>query len=479
MIRVFNTLSGKKEGLKKPKGKQLKLFVCGPTVYDYPHIGNARTYIAFDAFVRYLRSQKIKVFYLQNITDIDDKIITKAREEKTTPAAIAKKYEKIYHQNEKSLNICSVSKYARATAHIPQIIKQVKTLIKKGSAYKIEDDGYYFDLAAFPEYGKLSKRTSLQAEDAVSRIDENIRKRNKGDFALWKLVRFEATNYLSKSTNSTNKFKIINGEPAWWTPLGWGRPGWHIEDTAITEHYFGPQYDLHGGAVDLKFPHHEAEIAQQESASGKKPLVKLWMHTGFLLINGKKMSKSLGNFVSITEFLKNYPGEVLRLLVLNHHYRSPVDYTDETAKQSQSALKSMQEFIWKLNLPAGSGLKDLPKLLLNTKKIYGNSLADDFNTPEALATLFSLKHNLEKQAWNLTASQAKQIQRFLINSLSALGLNLKNLPKIPAKIGQMAQKRELCRINKQFIQSDALRNEIEKLGYIIEDTPAGPLVIKK
>src|SRR3989338_7142056 len=340
MIRVFNTLCGKKEGLKKPKGKQLKLFVCGPTVYDYPHIGNARTYIAFDAFVRYLRSQKIKVFYLQNITDIDDKIIAKAREEKTSPAAIAKKYEKIYRQNEKSLNIRSVSKYARATAHIPQIIKQVKTLIKKGSAYKIEDDGYYFDLAAFPEYGKLSGRTSLQAEDAISSIDENIRKRNKGDFALWKLVRFEATNYLSKSTNSTNKFKIINGEPAWWTTLGWGRPGWHIEDTAITEHYFGPQYDLHGGAIDLKFPPHEAEIAQQEAVSGKKPFVKIWMHTGFLLIKGEKMSKSLGNFITIRDFFNIQRGEspramrdrvnVLRFLILSQHYHSPIDYVPES-----------------------------------------------------------------------------------------------------------------------------------------------------
>ncbi|KKU84749.1 MAG: Cysteinyl-tRNA ligase, partial [Parcubacteria group bacterium GW2011_GWA2_47_8b] len=305
---IHDTLSGKKEDLEKvADNKKLRLFVCGPTVYDYIHIGNARTYIVFDNLVRYLRALGVKVFYLQNITDIDNKIIRRAAEENTNAKSLAKKYEKYYHEDEKALGIKSVTKYARATAHIKQIVRQIQTLIAKGHAYKI-DDGYYFDISTFPEYGKLAKRTVNQAEDSVSRIDENVNKKNKGDFALW-------------------KFKKEN-EPSWKTPIGEGRPGWHIEDTAITERWFGPQYDIHGGAVDLKFPHHEAEIAQQEAASGKKPMVKVWMHSGFLVVGGEKMAKSSGNFVTVRDFLKQYPVEVLRYLVAAHHYRSPLDYSE-------------------------------------------------------------------------------------------------------------------------------------------------------
>ena len=298
VLKIYNTLSGKKERLIKPKGRPLRLFVCGPTVYDYSHLGHARTYLAFDIIVRYLNFQGFKVFYVQNITNIDDKIINRAKRLKKQPLALANFFEKKFYEDMKNLKITSVDKYARASDFIPQIIKQIQTLIKKGHAYKIEGDGYYFDLKTFPDYGKLSKRTVLEAEDAVSRIDEGVAKRNKGDFALWKLT---------------------NEKSSWPTPLGQGRPGWHIEDTAISESFFGPQYDLHGGANELKFPHHEAEIAQQESASGKKPFVKIWIHTGVLFINGKKMSKSLKNFISIHDFLKNKDANLLRWIVLNHH----------------------------------------------------------------------------------------------------------------------------------------------------------------
>ncbi|MEK7138029.1 MAG: class I tRNA ligase family protein, partial [Patescibacteria group bacterium] len=267
------------ESIPKPKGKPLRMFVCGPTVYDNPHIGNARTAVFFDAFVKYLRSTGIKVFHLVNVTDIDDKIIAKAKAEKTTFSKIADEYWNVYKKNMEGLVVTSTTKFAMATKYIPQIQKQVQTLLKKGFAYEIEKDGIYFDVSKFSDYGKLSRRTAEQAEDGVSRIDQSIKKRNKADFALWKFS--------------------FDDEPGWKSEWGRGRPGWHIEDTAITEYFFGSQYDIHGGGLDLKFPHHEAELAQQEAASGKKPFVKIWMHAGLLTLEGQKMSKSLGNFMTI------------------------------------------------------------------------------------------------------------------------------------------------------------------------------------
>ena len=294
VLKLYNTLTRKKEVFKPIKGKEVKIFVCGPTVYDFSHIGHAKTYTQFDLIVKYLRYLGYKVFYLQNLTDIDDKIIKRANEEKNDPLKLAKKFEEEYKKDMLSLGVDSVDKYARATDYIPEIISQVKRLINKGIAYKISD-GYYFDLTKFSEYGKLAKRTALEAEDSVSRIDENKEKKNKGDFCLWKFYK--------------------PGEPFWESELGKGRPGWHIEDTAITEKEFGPQYDVHGGAVDLIFPHHEAEIAQMESISGKKPLVKYWLHTAFLNIDTKKMSKSKGNFITIRKALKKYSGEIFLLLL--------------------------------------------------------------------------------------------------------------------------------------------------------------------
>jgi cysteinyl-tRNA synthetase len=454
-MRIYNTLSGQKEDLGKALGgsKKIRLFVCGLTVYDYPHIGNARVFLIYDVFVRYLRSLGFKVFYLQNITDIDDKIIKRAQEEKTAAKTIAKKYEKIYLQDIKKLNITTVNKYARATDHIPQIVKQVQTLIKKGCAYLIPGEGYYFDISAFPEYGKLAKRTVLQAEDAVSRIDESLKKRNKGDFALWKLSKPE--------------------EPFWNTALGKGRPGWHIEDTAITEYYFGPQYDIHGGAVELKFPHHEAEIAQQESASGKTPLVKIWMHAGILLINGRKMSKSLGNFLTIRNFLAHYSPDVLRWIIVSHHYRLPIDYKESMALNAQQSLNNLSQLIAKLKLITKNSAGNLH--LNQYEKRFQDALSDDFNTPSALAVIFELINQINPKIWNLNKKSGQILSRWLLEKLNLFGIKLK-LPKIPLKIGRLAAKRELFRIHKQFIQADDLRKQIETLGYTIEDTPRGPFL---
>jgi len=459
MIKIFNTLSGKKEKLVKPKGRALRLFVCGPTVYDEPHIGNARTFMAFDIIVRYLRSENYKIFYLQNITDIDDKILARAKEEKTSWQAVAKKYEKIFYKNLKDLSISSVDKFVRATDYIPEIIKQVKALIKKGNAYKIPGDGWYFDLKTFPDYGKLAHRTVGQAEDGISRIDASVQKRNAGDFSLWKFSK--------------------ENEPMWKSDLGNGRPGWHIEDTAISESFFGPQYDLHGGALDLKFPHHEAEIAQQESASGKKPFVKIWLHAGFLDVNGQKMSKSLGNFITIQQFLEKYPAEIFRMMVLAHYYRSPMNYTETLAKQTKNSLQNLNNFLNRLNLINKSGAvsKETKILIKKSEANFQLAVEDDFNTPEALAAIFNLINNLEPTVWSLTKNEAGEISDSIVKKMAIFGINLKKTGQIPAKIKQMAKKRELFRTHKQFAQSDVLRKEIEGLGFTIEDTPAGPLVL--
>lgn len=458
-MQILDSLTGKKVELEN-KNKEIKLFVCGVTPYDYPHIGNARTYLSFDIIVRYLRSAGFKVFYLQNVTDIDDKIIRKSIEEKTSWKDVSRKFEKIFHQNEKKLNIKSVSKYARATDYIPQIVSQVKTLIQKGFAYKIEGDGYYFDITKFKNYGKLSGRTSEQAEDGVSRIDESINKKNKGDFCLWKFSK--------------------ENEPSWNSEIGKGRPGWHIEDTAITEKFFGPQYNIHGGGVDLKFPHHEAEIAQQEASSGKEPMVKIWMHTGSLLVNGKKMSKSLGNYISVKNALTEYSGEVLRYIVLSSHYRSPINYTSDLVLQSKKSLGSIINFVAKLNLIKNKSetSNKISDLIIDTDRKFNEAMSDDFNTPKALSEIFNLINSTEKNIWSLSRKDAQKIISFIEKEMSILGIEIEKLQKIPLKIRFLARKREKFRSNKQFIQSDALRKEINALGYEVEDTQSGPLLTK-
>jgi len=459
-MEIYDSLS--RENKKIAKGKKLKLFVCGPTVYDDAHIGHARTYLVFDAFVRYLRGRGFKVFYLQNITDVDDKTIDRARREKKNPLSIARLFEKRYREDMEKIGIASVDRYARATDFIPEITAQVEALIKKGYAYRATD-GYYFDIKKFKDYGKLSGRTALQAEDAVSRIDESVDKRNKGDFALWKFSQ--------------------PGEPAWDTKFGKGRPGWHIEDTAISEKFFGPQYDFHGGANELKFPHHEAEIAQQEAASGKKPFVKVWMHTGVLTIGGKKMSKSLKNFITIRKFLETHPAETLRLAVFKHHYRKPVDYGEELINQAETERKYFSELLKKLELvekqsKSKSGGGKIKEFIAEGVKNFSEALDNDFNTPQALAAIQKLATRLEKKMWLISRSEAKSTRIALEKLFKLVGLSFKD-GGIPPRINDILKRRELFRANKQFSKADALRKRIWVLGYEVEDTPLGPLVLPK
>lgn len=480
---LYDSLTETKIKTEKPKKKFLRLFVCGPTVYDHSHIGHARIYVFFDSFVKYLRSLGWRVFYLQNITDIDDKIIKKAKEKNENPLKIARRFETGYLKDLKSLNVTAVSKYARASDFIKDIIKQIKTLIDKKYAYKIDGDGWYFDISRFKDYGKLSKRTVTEAEDGISRIDDSIKKKNKGDFCLWKFVQAaeHTGNTADKpSYGQVGKPKIADGEPFWNSPLGPGRPGWHIEDTAISERFFGPQYDIHGGGLDLKFPHHEAEITQQESASGKNPFVKIWMHIGLIRVNGAKMSKSLGNFITIKDFLRDYSAAEIRYFILNHHYRSPINLSDNAMTNSNKSLKSIIYFLSKLSFLSIKTKKTknqekISDAIKTFKRHFLESLEDDFNTPKGFGELFNLIYFLNQNIWDLSKRESLLTIKTIKKSLSPLGLSIQP-QKIPPKINTLAEKRDLLRGNKQFIQADTLRKKIEELGYEIEDTPLGTFI---
>mgnify|MGYP001075985519 CR=1 FL=1 len=461
-MKIYNTLTGKKEIIKFPRKRTTKLFVCGPTVYDYSHIGHARTYLFFDAFVKYLRQKGIKVFYLQNITNIDDKIINRARKEKKEPLKLADFYEKEYLKDMEALKINSVNQYARATDFIPEIVSQVQRLQKKGYAYLIED-GIYYDIKKFKNYGKLSGRTILQAEDAVSRIDETKNKRNKGDFCLWKFKK--------------------PGEPFWQTALGKGRPGWHIEDTAITEKFFGPCYDLHGGGQDLIFPHHEAEIAQMEAISGKSPLARYWLHSGMLTVKGQKMSKSLGNFITIKDFLKNYNQETLRLMVFQTLWRSPFNYSKEKAEQAKNSLQTINEFLKRLLFFKGKKAKSVKKIILKSEKEFFKNLDDDFNTPNALGVIFSLirKINPLIEKGKLNKEDIQHLLKFFkkINEIFEIIVFPASKEELPAEIKKLAEKRLEYRRKKNWQKADEIRNQIEKLGFLVQDTLQGQRILKK
>ena len=455
MLQLYNTLSRKKETFKPRKGKLVELFVCGPTVYDFSHIGHARTYIAFDMIVKYLREKEYDVFYLQNITDIDDKIIQRAKENNASPEKWAKRFEKEYLKDMKALKIDSVTKYARATSHIKEIINQIKKLKNKGFAYQIKD-GIYYDISKFKNYGKLSHRTKEQAEDGISRIDEAKGKKNKGDFCLWKI---------SKA-----------GEPKWPSPWQKGRPGWHIEDTAIVEKFFSSQYDVHGGARDLMFPHHEAEIAQMEAISNKSPMVKYWLHSGFLTVKGRKMAKSLGNFITIQDFLKKHSARTLRFLVIKNHYRSPIDYNENSIVQAERELERIDEFINKLKTLT-STKTSRNKQISKFQKDFEKAMEDDFNTPKAMAAIFELinRGNSLIDQNLLSKTDTRNILDFLRRVDRFFNFIFwKKLKEKPSKkILNLVKEREKYRKQGTWRKADEIRKEIKNLGWWVEDTKRG------
>lgn len=456
MINVYNTMTRQKEELIIDNNR-IKLFVCGPTVYDYSHIGHARTYIAFDVIVRYLKNQGYSVFYLQNITDIDDKIINRAKERGVDPLELSHKFEKEYLKDMELLNVKNVNFYARATEHMDEIISQVQTLMDKGYAYDTQT-GVYFDVSKFEDFGKLSNRNLDDLQNVRITVDST--KKDPKDFALWKKQ---------------------DEEPYWDSPWGKGRPGWHIEDTAITESYFGPQYNIHGGGLDLIFPHHDAEIAQMESASGKEPLVECWMHTGFLNVRGEKMSKSLGNFITIKELLKSYSPEVYRFFVLSTHYRSPIDFSDEILKQAENSLKRIQntgetllELYQSSELPENDESDIRKDLQLFNNEFYA-AMDNDFNTPIALSQIFDFTHKLNKAMTDNTIS--KNTIESIISSFEEieeiLGFNIVTVDSSSDSSDEvldiLKNVREELRAAKNWDLADKIRDELSNIGISLED----------
>lgn len=458
-IKLYNTLTKRVDEFVAFDENNVKLFVCGPTVYDFSHLGHAKTYTQLDVLARMLRANGLKVNYLQNITDIDDKIIARSAENNEDWQDLRNRFQDEYLKDMTSLNNTSVDTYARATDHIDDIIRQVQTLIDKDFAYTIDGDGIYFEIAKFPDYGKLSGRTEVKENDAQSRIDESDKKRGWNDFALWKFSK--------------------PGEPVWDAPFGAGRPGWHIEDTAITEHFFGPQYDIHGGAIDLIFPHHEAEITQMESASGKVPFVRFWTHTGFLNIESEKMSKSLKNFYTIREVVEKYDPMAVRLFMLQSHYRSSVNFSFENLESAGNRLKNWRN-IAALRHQTHDTLNDDDEKLDDNKTVQVlaahqaivEALSNDLDTPGALAIIDGAFAEIEG------SSPSRIHQSSLVQLLEmidqTLGLQLlKTTPDISDEAKQLIVERQRARDEQNWSKSDALRDELLNLNVAIKDTPTG------
>lgn len=416
---LYSTLSKTVEPLAPLNPGRISMFVCGPTVYDYSHLGHARTYIVFDVLAKYLRWTGEEVFYLQNITDVDDKIINRARAEGVSQNALARKFESEYFKDMRSLGVDAVSHYARATTHIPEIIDQVERLLARGVSY-VTETGVYFNVDTFDRNGELSGQRET---NRISRVTDET-KQNPLDFALWKLGEF--------------------GEYTWDSPWGRGRPGWHIEDTAISEKYFGQQYDLHGGGLDLIFPHHEAEIAQMESLEGRHPMVRHWVHTGFLTVRGEKMSKSLGNFITIRDALRTWNKDVLRYFILLSHYRSPLQATDEGLAQAARALDHIRAVATR---DAGEDPEG--------RRAFTDAMESDLNTPMALAAVHTLA----------ASGDLGGLREFG----EILGINFLRETGVPIRI--LEEIRGELRARKQFEVADMIRARMVAAGITVTDAP--------
>lgn len=461
-MKVYNTKSRTIEEFSPAHGNRVYMFVCGPTVYDHSHIGHARTYLAYDIVARYLRAKGYSVFYLMNITDIDDKIINKANELGQDPLMLAERFKTDFLHDMHLLGIDSVNLYAKASEHIPEIIAQISTLIDKQFAYQVDGD-IFFDVSKFPNYGKLSRQDINQL--IMHRIDPDPRKKNIVDFALWKSQK--------------------PGEPAWDSPWGRGRPGWHIEDTAITTTYFGPSYDLHGGGLDLIFPHHEAEIAQAEAATGIEPLVKYWIHSGLLTVSGTRMGKSMGNFITIKDVLLKHDAEALRLCFAASHYRSQLEYDENHIAQAEQVLERLRTVYnqFRSLFTASKVATSLEsnaarKIISQAKMDFDEAMDDDFNTPRALAAVIGFAKSIEPYANDELSHQViiEVLNLFsyfgdVFGILQSKGTGMEavfeNLLKMILSIRDEARRKE------DWETSDMIRNSLRDLGVVVEDSADG------
>lgn len=460
-MKIFDTLSVTEKELDTSSG--VRIYLCGVTVYDDSHIGHARTIIVFDTLRRFLESQGIKVKFIQNFTDVDDKIINRAVSESTSADKISSRYISNYFTEFDHLNVKRADMYPKATEHIESMIDLIKTLIEKGFAY-VSTNGVYFSVSKFHDYGKLSKK---KIDELVSgaRVEVDDTKKDPLDFALW---------------------KFADDEPRWQSPWGAGRPGWHIECSAMSLKYLGTDFEIHGGGRDLIFPHHENEIAQSESYSGKN-FAKIWMHVGMVTIGGEKMSKSLGNTKSVDFVLKKWGANIIRLFCLAGHYSKPIDYAEDMLKETITKWRQVENCYYELILsgegPADSkDIESIEKIVTETKKEFFDSLNYDFNTSLAIGAFFKLVKATNQIAASerLTKPISDLVLPVLEQMLDVLGLKISKVTEEERKkIHALIDKRNLLRSEKKFQEADAVRKELSDAGIMLTDHKNKVLWIKQ
>ncbi|WP_340695010.1 cysteine--tRNA ligase [Hydrogenobacter thermophilus] len=482
-LRIYNTLSGKLEEFVPLNPPKVFIYTCGVTVYDDSHVGHGRSLIVFDVFRRYLEHLGYRVKFVRNFTDVDDKIINRAREEGVDFMTVANRYIASYYVDMENIRVKPADVEPRVTEHIKEIVEIIENLIKKGVAYESGGD-VYFSVKAFPDYGKLSKRSTEELE-VGARIEPSEKKKDPLDFALWKSAKA--------------------GEPAWESPWGLGRPGWHTECVAMIFKHLGETIDIHGGGLDLVFPHHENEMAQAEALTGK-PFSRYWMHNGLVTVGGQKMSKSLGNYITLKEVYSKYHPDILRLLVLFTHYRSPLDFSWEKMDETKRAYERIRhaiedlETLKNLEIVEGKTSSQLYDKVKEAEEAFFEDLSDDFNTPSALSRMFNLVSELGKIKNKALSekrlnSQDLEAYEFAVNSIlkhtrGIFGLFEDLYPERPVKevvkreleagqvidaslIELLIEVRNMARMEKVFKIADYIRDKLKELGITLEDTPAG------
>lgn len=461
-MKIYNSQTRRKEEFVPIEPGKVRIYSCGPTVYNYFHIGNARPFIMFDLLRRYLEYRGYEVKFVQNFTDIDDKMIKRANEEGTTVEELGDRFIAEYFKDADALGIHRATVHPRATRHIGDIIGLIKRLEKNGLAYNVNGD-VYFDTEAFPGYGKLSGQ-NLEDLEAGARIDVDDAKRHPMDFALWKAQK--------------------SGEPAWPSPWGMGRPGWHIECSAMSMKYLGETIDIHCGGKDLLFPHHENEIAQSEGATGK-PFVHYWMHNGHINVDNQKMSKSLGNFFTVRDISKEFDLEAVRMFMISAHYRSPVNFSKEMIEQSKAALDRLytarDNWTFLLDHAPERELNEAEQALIAKGREavakFDEAMDDDLNTADAIGAIFEL---VKEGNLAITADTARAAIKSTLSTLKemtdVLGILARENDAIPDDIKALVEQRKQARAEKNWAESDRLRDEITARGFVLEDTPKGAKV---
>lgn len=456
-LKLKNTLTGKKEEFKPLNGKKIGMYVCGPTVYDFAHLGHGRSAMVFDIIRKYLKYKGFEVTFVSNYTDVDDKMINRANKEGITIQQLAEKIIPEYQADYGQLKIDKPDHQPKATQYIPQMIELIKKLIEKNYAYEL-DDGVYFEVEKFPQYGKLSGQNQDELKTGA-RIEKNDKKRHPHDFVLWKKAKPE--------------------EPSWPSPWGDGRPGWHIECSAMSMNLLGETFDIHGGGMDLIFPHHEDEIAQSECATGK-PYVKYWLHNGFININNEKMSKSLGNFFTLKDIFKKYDPNTVRFLLISTHYRSPINFSHDLLDQSGNALNRIKDFLINLKNYKSKAEKSDPaleKTLANTIKDFEKRMDDDFDTAGGIGVLFNLikEVNVLMKEEKIAEKDVKKINATLDKIDSVLCILPKIDQQIDEEVESLITERNNARKNKNFARADEIRKLLDEKDIILEDTPNGTI----